>query len=240
MSVVQTGFSLEGFHALIAENTLLAKLETEGSVGPHDLLAGKEWCKRRLADDRVFVIPHHHQMAVDLSRPRRRPARGSFTVGVQGESEHKTDRISQLLLMHSNVGPTDGAKRPILLEFRYTENLVFGQKYMYIGVCPPAAPGPWGSGRSRAGPEKLRARCPGGHRRGAARGGGAGRPGFPTRFSRSTRGLFRNEAPERPGWARKWGSGQRVGWVGLRGRCNPLPGGARGRGRAHSVEEVSS
>ena len=76
--------SLEGFHALIAENTLLAKLETEGSVGPHDLLAGKEWCKRRLADDRVFVIPHHHQMAVDLSRPRRRPARGSFTVGVQG------------------------------------------------------------------------------------------------------------------------------------------------------------
>ena len=32
-------------------------------------------------------------------------------------------------------------------------------------------------------------------------GGGAGRPGTPRRFSRTTLGLFRNEAPERPGWA---------------------------------------
>ena len=38
-----------------------------------------------------------------------------------------------------------------------------------------------------------------GHRRGAARGGGAGRPGSPRRSPRITRGIFRNGAdPERP------------------------------------------
>ena len=99
--------SLEGFHALIAENTLLAKLETEGSVGPHGRLAGKKWCKRRLAEDRVAVIPHHHQLAFDPSEPRRRPAGSAFTVGIQGTQQ-------KFFFVPFSVGPADSAKRPIL------------------------------------------------------------------------------------------------------------------------------
>ena len=92
-------------------------------------------------------------------------------------------------------------------------------------------------------PEKLRARNPMGHRRGAARGGGAGRPGFPTRFPRSTFGLFRNEAPERPGWARKWGSrsrsGQKVGWGGRANRPPAAPQPAPAPGWGHEREAMA-
>ena len=78
-------YSLEGFHAVVVDNSALAELETDGTVWDEEVLNPRSRvCKRRLPAGRVFVIPHHHQMAIDLSKPRRPTRRGTFTVGLQG------------------------------------------------------------------------------------------------------------------------------------------------------------
>ena len=124
-------YSLEGFHALITDSSLLARLETDGSVNQVRLGDGtRAWCKRKVAADRVFVIPHHHQMAVDLSRSRRRRAKDNFTVGLQGGDPftHSRPRVGTADPEYPFRPASTDATRPVVFSEIKSRNMTAGNK----------------------------------------------------------------------------------------------------------------
>ena len=96
---------------------MLAKLETDGSVSRRPVgqsdkeiegNGGSTRCKRKLANDRVFVIPHHHQIALGASTFRR-PVKDNFTLGIQGRGKCRLDETCTMF--EPSAASSNGAKQ---------------------------------------------------------------------------------------------------------------------------------